>query len=282
MDMGGKDSSRRKGMERQVMNKKTRGPIILSGAFQSYGKYYDIIYSDKDYEKECDFLEEILRRYSRSMPKTILDAGCGTGGHAIPLSKRDYEVTGMDLSEIMINIAKEKAKKNKVNTDFFVMDVRSFQLGHMFDACICMFSTMDYLTTNKDILKALSNIREHLKNGSLFIFDFWHGPAVLTILPSVREKTMEKEGISVVRLAKPHLDSLHHICKIDYHLTVTKENRVIDEVKERHIVRFFFPEEIEHYLEESGFKLLKLCPFLDLDNKPSERTWDVTAISKAI
>lgn len=254
----------------------------MSKVFQSYGKYYDIIYSDKDYEKECDFLEEIFRRYSEYMPKSVLDAGCGTGGHAIPLAKRGYQVTGIDLSEVMINIARDKARKEKVNANFYVMDIRKFQLSQRFDVCVCMFSIIDYLTRNKDAKRALFSVREHLKNGSLFIFDFWYGPAVLTILPSVRGKTTEKEGIRVTRLAKPHLDSLHHMCKIDYHLTVTKENQVIDEIKERHAVRFFFPEEIGHYLEEGGFELLKLCPFLDLDNKPSEKTWNVTAISKAV
>ena len=90
----------------------------MERAFRSYGKYYDIIYADKDYEKECDFLEEIFRNYSKIIPKTILDGGCGTGGHAIPLAERGYEVTGIDLSEEMINIAKEKASKTGVNIDF--------------------------------------------------------------------------------------------------------------------------------------------------------------------
>ena len=72
---------------------------------------YDLIYKDKDYERECDFLEEIFKKYSTIFPvKTVLDAGCGSGGHAIPLAKRGYRVVGFDLSEVMISQARKKAK----------------------------------------------------------------------------------------------------------------------------------------------------------------------------
>jgi len=250
--------------------------------FQSYGKYYDIIYADKDYEKECDFLEEALRRYSKFMPKTILDGGCGTGGHAIPLTKRGYEVTGIDLSEEMINIAKEKANKNRVKIDFKVMDLRELQLNKKFDACICMFSVINYLSTDKDLLKALSKIRNHIKENFLLIFDFWYGPAVLTILPTLRMKTIEKGGVRVTRFAEPHLDVFHHTCEVNYHVMVTKENLVVYEGKEKHLIRFYFPEEIKHYLEESGFQLLRFCPLLDLNAQPSEKTWNVTSIAYAV
>ena len=254
----------------------------MNVSFQSYGKYYDLIYLDKDYERECDFLEEIFKKYSEVTPKAILDVGCGTGGHAISLAKRGYRVTGLDLSEVMIRVALNKIKKEKITVNFHTMDVRKFQLKERFDACISMFSTIDYLTKNEDIQRALLNIREHLKTGSLFLFDFWYGPAVLTIRPSLRVKIMEKEGIRVLRISKPSLDSLRHLCKVYYHLIVIKKNQIIDEVKETHTVRFFFPEEIRHYLEDTGFKLLKLCPFLKLKGKVDEKIWNVTAISRAV
>ena len=254
----------------------------MKGTFKSYGKYYDIIYSDKDYERECDFLEAIFRMHSKIMPKKILDGGCGTGGHAIPLAKRGYEVTGIDSSEEMINIAKEKASKSGVNIDFKVMDLRELKLNKKFDACILMFAVIDYLINTKDLLKALTNIRGILENGSLLVFDFWYGPAVLTILPTSRIKIIEKENLRVVRFAEPHLDTLHHICKVNYHFMVIKENIVVYEGEEEHVVRFYFPEEIKHYLEESGFQLLKLCPFLDLNAQPNEKTWNVTTIAEAV
>lgn len=254
----------------------------MKSIFQSYGKYYDAIYMDKNYEKECDFIEEIFSKYSKFTPKTILDGGCGTGGHAIPLAKRGYEVTGVDISDVMINIAKEKASESGVSIFFSALDLRDLRLNKKFDACICMFSVIDFLIDNKDLSKALLNLREHLKDGSLFIFDFWYGPAVLRILPTPRMKIIEKEDLKVIRFAKPHLDTLHHICEVEYNFMVIDGNLIPYEGKEKHKVRFYFPEEIKHYLEESNFKHLRLCPFLKLNAEPGEKTWNVTAIAQAV
>ena len=65
----------------------------MSSAFgRGYGRYYDLLYQDKDYEAECDMLEEIFRAYLDERPELILDASCGTGGHA----KRGYRVVSVD------------------------------------------------------------------------------------------------------------------------------------------------------------------------------------------
>lgn len=253
----------------------------MGRVFNDYGKYYDLIYSDKDYEKECDFIEAAFRKYSRFKPKKLLDVGCGTGGHAIPLAKRGYHVTGVDISRTMIKIAKEKTGKIGLDLDFRVNDLRKLQLHQKFDACICMFAVMDYLTTNKDVIAALTNIRRHLKKDSLFIFDFWYGPAVITLLPSSRLKKMAKNGLKVVRFAEPSLDSLHHLCTVSYHLIIIKENKILNEINEKHVIRFYFPEEIKHYLEENGFELLKLCSFPDLDADVKEDSWNVAAVACA-
>jgi len=255
------------------------GDITL--VFQSYSKYYDIIYADKDYEKECNFLEEIFRKYLAWIPKTVLDAGCGTGGHALLLAKRGYEVTGVDASNDMIEIARKKAKESGVDVDFFTADLRELRLNRKFDACICMFAVMNYITENEDIKEVLSNVRVHLKRGGLFVFDFWYGPAVLSILPSARMKTVERGGMRTIRIAEPSLDIARHLCEVKYHLLIIKRNRIVDEVKEKHKVRFLFPQEIAHYLTETGLKLLRLCAFLDLESDPSEKIWNAVAISKA-
>ena len=86
--------------------------------FGTYGEYYDIFYDDKDYEQECDFVQKIFKKYSSSPVKSILDAGCGTGGHSIPLALRGYEVTGIDASPVMIKKARQKAKEAGVNPAF--------------------------------------------------------------------------------------------------------------------------------------------------------------------
>lgn len=255
--------------------------LTMTEVFGRYAEYYDILYQDKDYEKECDFSEEIFAKYGGDI-KSILDAGCGTGGHAIPLAKRGYNVVGFDTSGVMIARAKEKARSSNINIDFQVMDLGDFQFDGKFDACICMFAVIDYITETKDILKALRNIRRHLKENALFVFDFWNGLAVLRILPSVRVKIMEDKGIKIIRTVEPELDAFNHVSKSHYKMMVIKNNKLVDEIKETHIIRFYFPQEIKHYLEEAGFELLRICPFMDLNGKVDENVWNIVAIARAV
>jgi SAM-dependent methyltransferase len=249
---------------------------------KDYARYYDLIYSDKDYDAECNYVEEIFHKYSPHPIKTILELGCGTGGHAIPLAHKGCKVHAIDLSEIMVATASRKAKEAKLDLDFRVMDIRQLELNRTFDACISMFAVMGYITDTKDLLSALGNIRKHLQNDSLFVFDVWNGLAVMRILPSVRVKTVENGGIRIVRIAEPELDAFNHLCQVHYHLLVTRNNSLIDEFEETHIVRYFFPQEIMHYLWDSGFEVLKICPFLDLSGKVDENVWNITIIAKAI
>ena len=77
---------------------------------QDYANAYDYLYQDKDYNKECDFLEKIFLRYSGST-SSILDLGCGTGGHVNILAEKGYKVTGIDRSGEMLSIARKKASE---------------------------------------------------------------------------------------------------------------------------------------------------------------------------
>jgi SAM-dependent methyltransferase len=189
-------------------------------------------------------------------------------------------VTGIDASPVMIRKAREKAKETGVNSTFHSLDIRDFDLKKKFDACVSMFAVLNYLTETKDILKALENVSRHLKPGAIFIFDFWNGLAVLRILPSVRVKVVEKDGMRVIRTVHPEMDALHHICRSHYHILVTKGDNILDEFKETHVVRYFFPQEIAHYLDDAGFELLRFCPFLDLKGTADENEWNVTAIAR--
>ena len=180
----------------------------------------------------------------------------------------------------MIGKAREKARQAGVSPIFRPLDIRNFALKKKFDAAISMFAVLNYITETDDILKALKNVRHHLKAGSIFTFDFWNGLAVLRILPSVRVKVVEREGKRVIRTVHPEMDALHHICKSHYHVIVTKGENILDEFKETHVVRYFFPQEIAHYLDDTGFELLKFCPFLNLKGTVDENEWNVTAMAR--
>ncbi|HPR31652.1 MAG TPA: class I SAM-dependent methyltransferase [Prolixibacteraceae bacterium] len=136
--------------------------------FTNYAKNYDQESFTQGTQTEVDFLEAETG-YNKSA--TFLDLGCGTGRHSIELAKRGYTVTGIDLSENMLNRAKEKACEAGVKVSFIRADARDFHFSQSFDRVVMLceggFSLMETDEMNFSILKNAANV---LKPGGKFIF----------------------------------------------------------------------------------------------------------------
>jgi len=249
--------------------------------YHKFAKYYDIIYADKDYKKECDFIEAIIQAYhASSNPSKILDIGCGSGEHVLILAQRGYQVTGIDSSETMISMAKKKS--SRLNINFQLMDMTELSLTEKFDVCTCLFCGISYLSENDDLKNALRCIKESLRPDGLFIFDFWNGIAVTSQKPSIKIKDVKYGKYSrIIRIAEPELDLTNQICDVKYHCLVIEKEKLVDEFEEIHPIRFFFPREIEWYLKDSGFKIIKVCSFFNYDFEQEPNSWCLTIIARA-
>ncbi len=250
--------------------------------FENYADFYDGLYQDKDYQAECSFIKRIFETFSKQEVKTVLDIGCGTGSHALIFAGMGYTVTGIDLSEKMLQIAQGKAAERDMQIQFQQGDIRYLDLPKKFDAALAMFNVLGYQTTNLDIESAVSSVRKHLKPGGLFVFDVWFGPAVLKERPSERVKTIEQDDGEIIRYANPVLDVQRQTIKVNYTVSKVKQGQSLNEVKESHLVRFFFYQELLYFLEKNGFVVLKICPFMDLNGQVDERCWNISVISKAV
>jgi SAM-dependent methyltransferase len=242
-----------------------------------YASIYDALYSEKDYEAECDLIEEIVSRYGDGAISTVLDLGCGTGSHSIPFSRRGYTVTGVDRSEPMLAEARLKAGTS-VAPDFVHGDVRNIDLGQKYDLVLMMFAVLGYQTSNENLRQALSTVALHLKRGGLFIGDVWYGPAVVETRPSDRSKTVETANGQLTRVATPSLDSVYNICTVDYQLTLGTE---IETWEEQHTMRYFFPEELEGHFRQAGIELVAMLPFPEIDSDLSSSSWNALFCGRA-
>ena len=250
-----------------------------------YADQYDLLYADKDYEAECDFIEQVFQRFANRPICSILDLGCGTGGHAIPLAQRGYQVTGVDISAEMLAQAQRKAtatfnvQRSSVPT-FHQGDLRTIELGCTFDAVLMMFAVLSYQHSNDGLAAALTTVRRHLAPGGLFVCDFWYGPAVLTQRPSERVKVIEQGSERFIRLVHPTLDTLHHTVRVDYHLLQLRDRTLLAETQEQHLMRFLFPQELAYFASVAGLKVEHLCPFMALEQAPTEQDWNVAAVTR--
>jgi 2-polyprenyl-3-methyl-5-hydroxy-6-metoxy-1,4-benzoquinol methylase len=132
--------------------------------------YYDRIMEDIDYEAWCDFYEACFSENGLA-PNKILDLACGTGSISVPLAKRGYALTGLDLSSEMLALAQEKCDEARVRIRLSEQNIALFQAGSGFDAIICSFDGINYLTSPKDVESCFSCVSETLTDEGLFIFD---------------------------------------------------------------------------------------------------------------
>jgi SAM-dependent methyltransferase len=131
--------------------------------------YYDRIYWWKDYEKEVDFL---LRAFERCgvKGKRVLEVACGTGSHSKILARRGYEVTGVDISEDVLGIARRKVKRGATFVRGDMRDLDAAVEGK-FDAAICLFSAISYNLTLPDVRRTMQGLFDHLDERGIVVFD---------------------------------------------------------------------------------------------------------------
>lgn len=222
--------------------------------FDQYGRYYDLLYRDKDYEGETNFIRSVLQECSTNS-KHVFEMGCGTGIHAQMLAEAGYSVYGIDLSETMLSCATERrdglATEVKRRLEFHAGDVRTHRAGRHFDVVLSLFHVMSYQTTNMDLQDAFATAASHLEGGGLFIFDYWYGPAVLAQRPETRVKRLRDNEMSILRIAEPRTDDLNNVVEVSYE-TVVKAGQEFT-IHESHRMRFLFVPEIELLSSIYGF-----------------------------
>ncbi|MDE6240818.1 MAG: class I SAM-dependent methyltransferase [Anaeroplasmataceae bacterium] len=152
--------------------------------YKRFAYYYDDVYEELDYTLWLEFIEPYLKSSS-----SILDLACGSGTLAILLKLKNYSVEGLDLSESIIEIAKEKAKMNHLEIPFFVGDMTNFKLDKTYDVITCFFDSVNFLKTKEDIQNLFSSVQKHLNPNGIFIFDIFSK----TLLEEYRHHTFKKK-----------------------------------------------------------------------------------------
>lgn len=255
-----------------------------SHVFQSVASVYDLLYADKDYKAECDWLEQVFRRFGLRPVHRILDLGCGTASHAIQLAKCGYGLVCVDQSQAMLRIARRKVRSEDLarQIQFEQSPIQHLSLRKRFDAVISMFAVLSYQCSNDDVVGTLRCARRSLRRGGLLVCDFWYGPAVLAQQPAERLKRVQEGATRVIRLAQPELDTLGNRVDVHYRLMILRGQSVIAEMQETHHMRYFFKPEIELFLELAGFDLEAFGAVGDWQNPPSERTWNAMLVARAV
>jgi len=240
--------------------------------FDQYSEYYELLYNDKDTDKECDYLFSLVNRYSVSGNNWV-EFGAGSGRHAEVLRSRGINWTGYEKSNQMLLLAKQKGLQ------IFNHDItKVINSTNQFDVAISIFHVISYISKNSDLLVAFQNAYDLLKTGGVFIFDIWFSAAVLSQKPEARIKKVQNDRIEVVRQAKPTTDHLNNTVNVHFDISVKRksDNKVI-EFSEDHLMRHFSVPEIKLIANSVGFDFLLAEEWLS-GKRPGIDTWGIAIV----
>ncbi len=218
--------------------------------FENYGEKYDNECFAQGTTGECDFIEKEIN-FKKELK--IIDIGCGTGRHSIELSKRGYSMTGIDLSESLLEKAREKAGKSNVQIDFLKHDARNLPFDKQFDVAIMMceggFPLMETDEMNYEILK---NVSKSLKENAKFIFTTLNG--LFPVFNSIEEFCASNTDDGN---ATYHKNTFDLMTFRDYNITkVIDDNGVEKELECNE--RYYIPSEIAWLLKTLGFTKIEI------------------------
>jgi SAM-dependent methyltransferase len=242
--------------------------------FGLYSEYYDLLYKDKDYSSEANYVIKLIREHLPNA-KAIADFGCGTALHGIEFAKNGFTVAGIELSESMCGIAGRNISESKMKRKVEIHngDISTYSIGKKFDAVVSLFHVMSYLTDNEPLTGCIKNAARHLKKNGLFIFDFWYGPCVLTVRPSKRRKVLKGNGLEIVRTATPCMMYNENVVEVNYTIKGTGSGgKKKSGFRERHRMRYFFLPELKFMCEANGFRMLNAVEWMT-GRELNETTW---------
>ena len=247
-----------------------------NSVFDAYGHYYDLLYRDKDYAAEVEYLDSLLKKHGIT-GRELLEFGSGTGRHGRLLAEKNYNISGIEISEQMV--------QETQLTDGFTCqqgDIRTIKLDRYFDAVIALFHVMSYQTLNTELQAVFQRAFEHLRKGGLFVFDVWYSPAVYKLHPETRVKRMIDDEIEIIRIAEP--ENFPNDNRVDVNYTVfvrDKTTNTFQTFSETHPMRHFSIPEIDFWAATNGFKCFAAEEFLT-GAVPGEHTWGVCFVLRKI
>ncbi len=138
--------------------------------YQGFAEIYDELMNDVNYESWADYYSRLLSIYGIRGGK-VCECACGTGGLTMPLQKRGFQMTGVDLSREMLWQAAQKARKNGLSIPFVQQDMKALNLHRPVDAVLATCDGVNYLLTEEDLLSFFRAAKRSLLPGGALVFD---------------------------------------------------------------------------------------------------------------
>ncbi len=218
--------------------------------------FYDSVNAEVDYTAWADFLEKLMGMYyPGGKPELILDLGCGTGRMTLELSRRGYDMTGVDYSTDMLNIASKAAEAEGKSGQilFLCQDMTDFELYGTVDVTVSCLDCINHLTTRRQLDACLSLVHNFLVPDGLFLFDI-NGKGTFETVYADQVYTVETEDSFCIW--ENRYDKKSQLC--DFSITVFKETEDGKYVRADDVQteRMYTLRTMKKHLTDAGFEWL--------------------------
>jgi SAM-dependent methyltransferase len=216
--------------------------------------------NDEEARKQIDFLTRVLEL---EPPLDIFDLSCGDGRHAIEWARRGYQVTGLDLSNDLLERARERADEAKMEVSFIQGDMREIPFTASFDLLVNFFTSFGYFREDAENEKVLHAISKALRPSGYFLMDYLNREHVIKSIVPEDRKEIDGAVLDQLRWVSgdPHESGSH--VRINKQVTMTErgKSRSYEES-----VRMYTLDEMLSMISESGLKVTNT--FGDFDGQP--------------
>ncbi|MFX1487083.1 MAG: class I SAM-dependent DNA methyltransferase [Promethearchaeota archaeon] len=217
--------------------------------YEELAKYYDLMYSWKDYKQEADRIRELISVYKKSDGNELLDVACGTGKHLKHL-KRDFSCTGIDISKEMLNVARQNVK----GVRFIQTDMVTLDLDKRFDVVISLFSSIGHAETYENLRKTINSIANHLKVGGVAIVEPWITKSMFKGVGLPFMMTYDGEDVKIARLnisKKIEGNSM----PLEFHYLIAEKDKDVRYFVDRHEMGVFERDKTLEFMEEASLEM---------------------------
>lgn len=257
----------------------------MYSGYNSISDIYDKINAEVDYKAWADYFESCFYKFLPQKPVLILDLACGTGSMTLELASRSYDMIGADGSDSMLMKAMDNAYDREISGVLFIrQDMREFELYGTVGAVTCCLDSINYLTTDEDVIKCFKCVHNYLDPDGLFLFDMntpYKFENIYADNSYIHEISDEEIGTNCFCGWQNDYDKNTKLC--NFYLSVFTENEdgTYSREDETQTERCYTLDSVKNHLKECGFELLGV--FSDFDfNEPTPTTerWHIVARAK--